>query len=334
MLPLISVLIPVYEVEEYLDRCVQSVLAQTYENFEVVMVDDGSKDRSAEIVLRYAEEHENIRLIRAEHAGVSHARNVLLENAKGEYIFFLDSDDFLDPETLQTLFDLAVEYGADIAQCKMFRTQESECTAEKADDPDVHVIASFAKMVEKWHQNIVQTMLAAKLYRRSVLKKITFPEGKIHEDEFTMHRILGSAKTIVCLMQPLYYYYKMPGSIMNRAFSYARYDALDALQDRIDFFDSRDMDFDADMAALRYCFICVELYRRTVQEIDANDSHLKMLYENLERNAKRVLACERFDEDLQTLMKSWLQDPLAGEIPYYWPIASAYYTAHGKESAT
>lgn len=334
MLPLISVLIPVYEVEEYLDRCVQSVLAQTYENFEIVMVDDGSKDRSAEIASRYAEEHENIHLIRSEHAGVSHARNVLLENAKGEYIFFLDSDDFLDPETLQTLYDLAVKYDADIAQCKMFRTQESECTAEKTDDPDVHVITSFAKMVEKWHQNIVQTMLAAKLYRRSVLENITFPEGKIHEDEFTMHRILGSAKTIVCLMQPLYYYYKMPGSIMNRAFSYARYDALDALQDRINYFDSLDMGFDADMAALRYCFVCVELYRRTVQEINANDPHLTILYENLERHAGRVLACGRFDENLQTLMKNWLQDPLAGEIPYYWPIASAYYTEHGKESAT
>lgn len=88
MLPLISVLIPVYEVEEYLDRCVRSVLAQTYENFEIVMVDDGSKDRSAEIASRYAEEHENIRLIRSEHVGVSHARNILLENAKGEYVFF------------------------------------------------------------------------------------------------------------------------------------------------------------------------------------------------------------------------------------------------------
>lgn len=110
MLPLISVLIPVYEVEEYLDRCVQSVLAQTYENFEVVMVDDGSKDRSAEIASRYAEEYENIRLVRSEHAGVSHARNLLLENAKGEYVFFLDSDDFIDPETLQMLYDLAVKY--------------------------------------------------------------------------------------------------------------------------------------------------------------------------------------------------------------------------------
>lgn len=109
MYPLISVLIPVYEVEEYLDRCVQSVLAQTYENFEIVMVDDGSKDRSAEIASRYAEEHENIHLIRSEHAGVSHARNVLLENAKGEYVFFLDSDDNMNPRTLEVLYNLLKE---------------------------------------------------------------------------------------------------------------------------------------------------------------------------------------------------------------------------------
>ena len=333
MLPLISVLIPVYEVEEYLDRCVQSVLAQTYKNFEVVMVDDGSKDRSAEIASRYAEEHENIRLICSEHAGVSHARNVLLENAKGEYIFFLDSDDFLDPETLQTLYDLAVKYDADITQGKMFWTQTDGYTANKLENPDIYIITSFAKMVEAWHQNIVQTMVMSKLYNRKALEHIVFPLGKIHEDEAVMHHILSNVKKMVCIMQPLYYYYRNTKSIMNRAFSYARYDALDALQDRIDFFDSRDMDFDADMAALRYCFICVELYRRTVQEIDAHDPHLKMLYKNLERNAKRVLTCGRFDEDLQTLMKNWLQDPLKGEIPYYWPIASAYYTAHGKESA-
>ena len=297
------------------------------------MVDDGSKDRSAEIASRYAEEHENIRLICSEHAGVSHARNVLLENAKGEYIFFLDSDDFLDPETLQTLYDLAVKYDADITQGKMFWTQTDGYTANKLENPDIYIITSFAKMVEAWHQNIVQTMVMSKLYNRKALEHIVFPLGKIHEDEAVMHHILSNVKKMVCIMQPLYYYYRNTKSIMNRAFSYARYDALDALQDRIDFFDSRDMDFDADMAALRYCFICVELYRRTVQEIDAHDPHLKMLYKNLERNAKRVLTCGRFDEDLQTLMKNWLQDPLKGEIPYYWPIASAYYTAHGKESA-
>lgn len=334
MLPLISVLIPVYEVEEYLDRCVQSVLAQTYENFEVVMVDDGSKDRSAEIASRYAEEYENIRLVRSEHAGVSHARNLLLENAKGEYVFFLDSDDFIDPETLQMLYDLAVKYDADITQGKMFRTQTDGYTANKLENPDIYIITSFAKMVEAWHQNIVQTMVMSKLYNRKVLEHIVFPSGKIHEDEAVMHHILSNVKKMVCIMQPLYYYYRNTKSIMNRAFNYTRYDALDALQDRIDFFDSLDMGFDADMAALRYCFVCVELYRRTVQEIDANDSHLKMLYENLERNATRVLNSGRFDEDLQSHIKSWLQDPLRGEMPYYWPIASAYYTAHGKESNT
>lgn len=304
MLPLISVLIPVYEVEEYLDRCVQSVLAQTYENFEVVMVDDGSKDRSAEIASRYAEEYENIRLVRSEHAGVSHARNLLLENAKGEYVFFLDSDDFIDPETLQMLYDLAVKYDADITQGKMFRTQTDGYTANKLENPDIYIITSFAKMVEAWHQNIVQTMVMSKLYNRKVLEHIVFPSGKIHEDEAVMHHILSNVKKMVCIMQPLYYYYRNTKSIMNRAFNYARYDALDALQDRIDFFDSLDMGFDADMAALRYCFVCVELYRRTVQEIDANDSHLKMLYENLERNATRVLNSGRFDEDLQSHKKA------------------------------
>lgn len=178
MLPLISVLIPVYEVEEYLDRCVQSVLAQTYENFEVVMVDDGSKDRSAEIASRYAEEYENIRLVRSEHAGVSHARNLLLENAKGEYVFFLDSDDFIDPETLQMLYDLAVKYDADITQGKMFRTQTDGYTANKLENPDIYIITSFAKMVEAWHQNIVQTMVMSKLYNRKVLEHIVFPSGK------------------------------------------------------------------------------------------------------------------------------------------------------------
>lgn len=140
MRPLISVLIPVYQVEGYLGRCLDSVLAQTYPDLEICMVDDGSTDGSAEIGQRYVEQAPMpVSLSRAEHLGVSHARQRLLEQAKGEYLFFLDSDDFLHPQTIETLYRLAVRHGADIVQCKMGHTGEDAMPPMDIDNPDERV---------------------------------------------------------------------------------------------------------------------------------------------------------------------------------------------------
>ena len=216
MRPLISVLIPVYQVERYLARCLDSVLAQTYPNLEICMVDDGSTDGSAQIGRRYGEQSAiPVSLTVAQHLGVSHARQRLLEQARGEYLFFLDSDDFLHPRTIETLYGLAVRHGADIVQCKMGHTGEDAMPPMDINNPDERVYPDREQVMVAFlsADSSLRVMLAGKLYRREMLQGIRFPVGRIHEDEAVMHRIMDRAEAVVTTDLPLFRYYTNPESI-------------------------------------------------------------------------------------------------------------------------
>ena len=327
MLPLISVLIPVYEVEEYLDRCVRSVLAQTYENFEIVMVDDGSKDRSAEIASRYAEEHENIRLIRSEHVGVSHARNILLENAKGEYVFFLDSDDNMNPRTLEVLYNLLKEKNADIVQCemkKMWKTQVLNTSS--------YIEVYKNDIVERfccWQSGLLRCMLAAKLYKKTMFCNVHFPEGKTHEDEATMHRILENAHCVACTSEAFYQYYYNPNSITKRKFSDDRYDILDAMEDRLLFCLERNLDFAADMTRLHMLLLVIELYRRTVNEVGTGAEALIWLNKRSCTLIDGLLTTNYFNSKICTLFTVWKTNPMQGELPNFKVISTDCWNKRG-----
>lgn len=329
--PKISILIPVYQAEQYLERCLDSALHQSYSNVEIVMVDDGSTDGSAKAAGRYTDQS-NVSYYLEEHRGVSHTRQLLIQRAKGDYFFFLDADDYIDPRTLEILYDLAVSNAADIVQCKIIRTQADCLEQTDYNNLGIQVFTSLEKVIESWHYNVWQSMLAAKLYKKAVFDNTLFPAGKIHEDEAVMHRLLGNSNVVVSTTLPLYYYYKNPDSVMNRPFTYARYDGLDALQDRIDFYRERGLVFQADMVCLWYCFICVELYRRTYQEISPADPHLPALRDQYRNMAQYVLATGRFDRELREKLNQWFTIPLEGELPYYWPIAKAYYEEHARET--
>ena len=279
MEPLISILVPVYQAEAYLSRCLDSAINQTYPNVEIILVDDGSSDGGGKIGQQYARSHKNIQYISSEHYGVSQTRQTLLARANGEYIFFLDSDDYIDLKTIEVLYCLLVESAADIAQCRMRLTSGSETEKIVYGDDTIHVYSTFPDMIESWHHDILQCMIAGKLYRRNLFTGISFPVGKIHEDEAVMHRVLQECTRVICTNLQLYYYYQNPMSIMNKPFSYDRYDALDALIDRINFFTDSGMEFEAALMQLRYCLLCIQFYRKTFTEISTKDRNLSKLLE-------------------------------------------------------
>lgn len=246
--PLVSVIVPCYKVEQYLPNCVESILNQTYNNWEIILVDDGSPDNCGEICDRYALKDCRIKVVHKTNGGLSSARNAGMKIMQGEYVTFLDSDDFLHRDAIQTLVRYAKQYGAQIVQCSFTRGYETVFPAwngkEKVDEYDNHTI--FIKFVAK-------IIVCGKLYKCELLDDITMPEGIINEDDWTTWKIYYRAKKIVVTNRPLYYYTVNPGSIMSIAKKKPDTTYYGAYDERIAFFkESGERDL-ADISHLQFC---------------------------------------------------------------------------------
>lgn len=217
---LISVIVPVYNVEEYLPRCVDSILAQTYRNLEIILVDDGTKDHSDEICDAYAQKDPRIKVIHKENGGLSSARNAGIDAARGEYLAFVDSDDWIEPDMYAHMLSTARKYGVKLV-CGG-RYDVSSRTGEKKVGlcPPREAVISGEELVRRiflWES--VDSAAWDKLYHRSLFREIRYPVGKICEDVPTTYRIaLDAGKAAMC-DKPFYNYFHRPGSITNASVS-------------------------------------------------------------------------------------------------------------------
>ena len=253
--PLISIVVPVYNVEQYLDACINSVRNQTYTNWELILVDDGSTDRSSTICDKYVENDSRIRVIHKKNGGLSSARNEGIKLIRGEYVTFLDSDDFLHIECLYCMYNLCIQHSADISQCSFIRGEEASFPKislnEKIIVYDNHSIFT---------QQGAKIITCGKLYKAHLLQGIQFPVGKINEDDFTTWKFYYKAKKIVVTNIPLYYYTCNPKSIMATQRKKIRFDFLEAYKERIDFFiQSGEKDLE-DMSRMQLCKSLVLTY--------------------------------------------------------------------------
>ena len=228
---LISVIVPIYQVEEYLPRCIDSLLAQTYQNMQIILVDDGSPDACGQICDEYASGDERIQVIHKENGGLSDARNAGLSAAKGDYIAFVDSDDWVASEYLERMQQSLCKHDADICECSVQRTN-GDVLPVKSEKKTERVFGTEAALAELIQDGDCRQHVWNKLYRRSCLIDITFPVGKTNEDEFWTYRVFGNAQTIVRIDDVLYFYFQRPGSIMGSQYSLKRLDALEAKQER------------------------------------------------------------------------------------------------------
>jgi len=233
--PLISVIVPVYKVEKYLDRCVQSIVNQTYRNLEIILVDDGSPDNCGAMCDAWAAKDDRIKVIHKENGGLSDARNAGMAIAAGEYMGFVDGDDYLAPEMYRLLFDRMREDESDIAACGIqmvfedgtptrMLTKEGNCVLDTQE-------AMEAIIRETWLKQTVPN----KLYRTLLVWDILFPVGKYHEDVFWSYRAVARARKVSVFDTPCYYYVQRSGSIMGEGYSIKRLDALEAQQQRLEF---------------------------------------------------------------------------------------------------
>lgn len=232
---LISVIIPVYNVEKYLGKCIDSVLAQTYNNFEILLVDDGSIDQSGEICELYKKRDSRISVFHKENGGLSSARNCGLEHCVGDFVFFLDSDDYIDPDCLEYLFEILSKNDCDLAQTMMFEFQEEEETENKVKPEEKMEVLTGKQMCENMcGEDATQYVVAPnKLYKAQLFDGIRFPEGKLHEDEFTTYRVFWKAEKCAVSYVALYNYRKnIQNSITGRKFTPRRLDGAEAMNER------------------------------------------------------------------------------------------------------
>lgn len=244
----VSVVIPVYNVEKYLDACVRSVLGQTYADFELILVDDGSTDGSPALCDGYAAADSRVRVIHQKNGGLSAARNAGIRQAKGQYITFVDSDDFVSPVYIERLYRTIVEADADLCMGDIRRvsekaTPEAEEPGAFADKPPV--VFDNEEVIREVYGTAfhgADFVSYAKLYRTDLFREnaIEFPVGKLHEDTFTTYKLMYFSKKILYLDEVLYFYRMREGSITNSAFSARRLDMLLGTRAVYQFFRSED----------------------------------------------------------------------------------------------
>lgn len=244
-MPTISVIVPVYKVEPYLDRCVKSILAQTYTDFELILVDDGSPDNCPAMCDAWAEKDSRIVVIHQANGGLSAARNAgidwAFQHSDSVWLTFIDSDDWVHPQCLAKLLDAAEQNGVAVSVCGYAETTGEEPAVDTETTATLWTPKDFFVK-----QNTNAVIACGKLYRKDRFAEIRYPVGKIHEDEFVTYKILFTASKIAYIEAPLYAYYQNPNSITHSRWSEKRLDVLEALEERVRFFEERT---DADMIA-------------------------------------------------------------------------------------
>ncbi|MBA5247438.1 glycosyltransferase family 2 protein [Marnyiella aurantia] len=227
----ISVIVPVYKVEKYLHNCIKSVLNQSHSNLELILVNDGSPDGSRQICDEFAAKDRRIKVIHKENGGLSSARNAGLEVATGEYISFLDSDDFWHEDYLKIMLNLCLEHHADIAQCALTRGSASVFPADRHKEK-THTFDNHSIFL----QGAANIIVCAKLYRNHVIGDLRMPEGLINEDDFTTWKFYFKADKIAVTSRPLYYYTINDSSIMATQGKKPNLNFIEAYKERIEFF--------------------------------------------------------------------------------------------------
>lgn len=227
MEPSISIIIPVYNVKPYLKRCIESVLNQTFKDFELILVDDGSTDNSGEICDEYAGRDKRVVVIHQENAGQAHARNVALSHSNGMFILYADCDDYVCKDHVKAMVDLALEYNADIVQCSMKKfTKEKEIKDDAIGRPEFEIYTASAALEEYCYQRKFYPGPWCKIIRRELMDGLLFPSGTGYEDMAIMHRLLGRAEKIILLPAVLYYYRQHSSSTMHTKFSDKKIDRI------------------------------------------------------------------------------------------------------------
>ena len=237
--PELSIIVPIYKVEKYLDECIQSILHQTFTDLELILVDDGSPDACPQMCDAIAEQDSRVRVIHQKNGGLSAARNTGIEAARGNWLGFVDSDDFVAPDFYEKLYNAAVNADADCAVCSVQLIHEDGSRMDTPPQWKVYGGGYTGEDVLKtitWQNNVPYLVAWNKLYRREVFRTLRYPVGRINEDGFVFAELFDTIKKVACVEQPLYFYRRRTGSIMQSKCTLRNLDEFWGMVECFDYF--------------------------------------------------------------------------------------------------
>lgn len=233
----ISVVIPIYNMKNYVEKCVESVCRQTYANLQIILVDDGSTDGSGEICDALSEKDPRIYVIHKQNGGLSDARNAGIDVSNGGFLTFVDSDDWLELDMLEILYELCVDYNADISECQYREIYSPTKIKMQKNTERIVIMNSIEALESMLDWNCFKPVAWGKLYKREIVGEVRFPVNKLHEDEFTTYKYIYNAKKLVHIDSVKYNYNRMRHDSITSSFKIDNLDACEAFLERRRFFE-------------------------------------------------------------------------------------------------
>lgn len=304
---LVSVVVPIYMVEDYLHDCINSIQKQTYKNIEIILVDDGSKDNSGAICDEYEKQDSRINVIHKCNGGLSSARNAGLKIAKGDFITFIDSDDIINENYIYDAMNIFEnEPDVDVVQCKNKTFSQSvDIKINESDGTTVILNNQSANESLSKFNDIVTNLAWDKVYKIELFDDITYPEGKIHEDEYTTYKIIYKVNKMAVINKINYYYRQRANSIKSSKFNIKRIEALEAYEQRMLFYKQNDEEILYDNTVNVYFNLLIYYYfsfrkykinefKEDIKEKIANIYHMKKNILN-KKNCAKAVAFNKFN---------------------------------------
>ena len=284
----ISVIVPVYNVEQYLERCVDSIINQTYTNLEIILVNDGSTDNSGKLCDELAKKDERIRVIHKENGGLSDARNRGIDEAESDLVGFIDSDDYIDSDMYEVLLKNLNNTDADLSMCALYDVYNNTPEAQVANKETWELSSEQAiKMVME--AKILSVTAVNKLYRKSLFSDLKFEVGKIAEDAFIMVKLLDKCKKIVATNEKKYYYVHRENSITTQKFSTKFLNVIEAYEQNSNIILEKYPKL-KDVAQTRMNWACFYVLDRLLLDDNYNDKELEnKLISYLKNHRKDIL---------------------------------------------
>ncbi len=299
--PLISIIVPVYKVEQYLDRCVESIVNQTYKNLEIILVDDGSPDNCPQMCDAWAEKDERVKVIHKQNGGVSRARNEGMKVALGEFISFVDSDDWVADRFVETLYLVALNNDCDIVECEYIVCDDSNVCVDNTTEK-----VEFYTAEETLCHNLCDTMFKDivwnRLYRKCVAASVDFFPDTRHEDVFWVYQVLAQSTKSAHISAPMYFYFQRSGSYMNEAYFSGRLVGVDAANQRYEFIKSNFNSL-VPIAQSRFIGMCMYHSQQLLKwKIEGYKTYFKDLYDR----TKNIGDEWKNQNDISKKQKMWL----------------------------
>lgn len=289
----ISIIVPVYNVEGYLRKCVNSILNQTIKNIEIILVNDGSKDNSGDICDEYKKKDNRVVVIHKENGGLSSARNAGLEIATGELIGFIDSDDWIEPDYFQILYEGLIKNNADISVMKLIYITNHEKIEFNTEKKEKWVELTRHKAIESFFSNnFIENSACNKLYRSNLFEGIRYPEGMLMEDKATTYKLIHKANLVVVNLSKKYHYYLRNDSIMQCEFNKRKFHSLEIHMEQIEFVDVNYPEFYGLIRA-RYAYEAFRLLLMMIRSNYSEKGDLERCLKVIKDNIKYVIKEKR-----------------------------------------